>query len=262
MAIGNGRLAKLALMAGARPTNNNCVESRWSFLTFRYHAMVRNATAQYMSAVFRKQDFVATGSVCRLQSEHFERIFATARQFMRNNKSEYQAIYRNNQEESERKLSRKKIAKESYDVSNIKPAPEKKDKMTKNKKTKESNDESNIGAPEKKRASAKAATRASKAATRGEPMTRHDKSESEQSSDSEVCSDDDSFHSSDSSWKATSEPDTDTECDPSATQYDLSDSGSGPSSEVQELESSSLSKVFESSGTIGAAADADASIRV
>lgn len=260
MAIGNGRLAKLALMAGARPTNNNCVESRWSFLTFRYHAMVRNATAQYMSAVFRKQDFVATGSVCRLQSEHFERIFATARQFMRNNKSEYQAIYRNNQEESERKLSRKKIAKESYDVSNIKPAPEKKDKMTKNKKTKESNDESNIGAPEKKRAGAKAAIQASKAATRGEPMTRHYKSESEQSSDSEVCSDDDSFHSSDSSWKATSEPDTDTECDPSATQYDLSDSGSGPSSEVQELESSSLSKVVESSGTIGAAADADASI--
>ena len=188
MAIGNGRLAKLALMAGARPTNNNSVESRWSLLTYRYHAMVRNATAQYMSAIFRKQDFAATGYLSRLyESEHFVQIFAAARKFMRRNVDGYKAIYRNNLEESEQKYSQKHRAKDLYDESNIR----------------DSEDKQNF----KKRAK----TPSKRAADTGRAMSRYDGEESSQASDTESeseSSDSESISSKEENSESASDTDS------------------------------------------------------
>ena len=165
MAIGNGRLAKLALMAGARPTNNNSIESRWSLLTFRFHSMVRNATAQYMSAILRKQDFIETGNLARLyESKQFVSIFAAARKFIREHLDEYKKIYRNNYEESEQK-QRQKVrhqVKDVYVESNIKPLEDKKNFKE------------------------RAKTPSKRAAESGRTMSRYEESECSHTSESET----------------------------------------------------------------------------
>jgi hypothetical protein len=128
-AIGDGRLARLALLAGARPTNNNSVESRWSLLTNRFHGMVRNSRAQYMSAIFRKQDHVKSNLRRLMGSEEFLKIFQDSRKFMRRNKDSYKAIFEDNTEETQRKLSATIKPKEKYKNSNIGTLPDKEEQI-------------------------------------------------------------------------------------------------------------------------------------
>lgn len=176
-AIRNGRLARLALLAGARPTNNNSIESRWSLLTNRYHAMVRKAGAQYMSAIFRKADFANSYLRPFMETEEFERIFAECRKFMRDHKGSYRAIFCNNQEESERKLRAETKPLGYYAESNIGALANKEDShdMPNEKKLKK------------------------KPVKRGKPMTRYEGSESEHHDSFESESEGDGSDSSSSS---------------------------------------------------------------
>jgi hypothetical protein len=113
-------LAKLALMACALTTNNNNVESRWSLLTYRYHAHVRHVTAEYMSAIFRQKDFETTNHLEYLGNENFGHIFAAAREFRRQNSHEYRNIYRPRQEEAEEREHRSSNPREKYAKLNTK----------------------------------------------------------------------------------------------------------------------------------------------
>ena len=113
-------LAHLALMACALTTNNNNVESRWSLLTYRYHAHVRHVTAEYMSAIFRQKDFETTNHLEYLGNENFGHIFAAAREFRRQNIHEYRNIYRPRQEEAEEREHRSSNPREKYAKLNTK----------------------------------------------------------------------------------------------------------------------------------------------
>jgi hypothetical protein len=128
-AIGDGRLARLALLAGARPTNNNSVESRWSLLTNRFHGMVRNARAEYMSAIFRKQDHVKSNLRRLMGSEEFLTLYHDCREFRRRNKDSYKAIFSDNTEETQRKLCATIKPKEKFKNSNIGTLPDKEEQI-------------------------------------------------------------------------------------------------------------------------------------
>jgi hypothetical protein len=112
-------LCKLALQAGARPTNNNDIESKWSLLTHRYQSRVRNAGVEYMSNVFRQKDAISSNMLHELTSPHFHEIFQAARQFRARNKTLIQSFYRVEQAESEKRQVRHKKPKNVYECSNI-----------------------------------------------------------------------------------------------------------------------------------------------
>ena len=113
-------LARLALMALTRTTNNNNVESRWSLLTYRYHAHVQNATAEYLSAAFRQKDFETAGLTQLLKDESFLKVWHKARNFRRKNKPSITAVYRSRQEDAEEREIQSKKPLSIYPTSNIK----------------------------------------------------------------------------------------------------------------------------------------------
>ena len=159
------RLARLALKAGARPTNTNCVESRWSLLTNKYHAMVRNASARYMSAIFRKRDCMTSNSLGMLTEKEFEENFKAARKFMRKNENGFDAISGENQEESQLRLSRKDPAPTFYADTNIRDS--KKDAKAKSGAEKSQK-------PDKPRQSKRKKSKTKSAADDGKVMSRYE----------------------------------------------------------------------------------------
>jgi len=160
-AIGTGLLAKLALIAAGRPTNNNSVESRWSLLTNKYHGNVRKASAMYMSDIFRKGDPENSKLRPYMESEEFEEMYRESRCFMRENDPSYKAIFRNNYEESQRKLRAEIKIRDHYANSKIGKLANKEDLGEIQPKEKK---------PKRKR---------------GGRMTRNEETESEHSSESE-----------------------------------------------------------------------------
>jgi hypothetical protein len=161
-AIGDGRLAKLALLAGARPTNNNSVESRWSLLTNRYHAMVRRSGARYMSDIFRKEDPKHSNLRPLMETDEFLDTLRESRRFMREKEDSFKAIYQSNQEESHRKIRAQVKPLDHYVESNIGNLANKED----------SGEIKPMGKGPTKR-------------KRGKRMTRCEEAESERSSESE-----------------------------------------------------------------------------
>jgi len=112
-------LCKLALQAGARPTNNNDIESKWSLLTHRYQSRVRNVGVEYMSNVFRQKDAISSNMLHELASPKFHQILQAAREFRARNKALIQSFYRVEQAESEQRQARHKKQQYVYECSNI-----------------------------------------------------------------------------------------------------------------------------------------------
>jgi hypothetical protein len=201
-AIGDGRLAKLALLAGARPTNNNSVESRWSLLTNRYHAMVRRSGARYMSDIFRKEDPKHSNLRPLMETDEFLDTLRESRRFMREKEDSFKAIYQSNQEESHRKIRAQVKPLDHYVESNIGNLANKED----------SGEIKPMGKGPTKR-------------KRGKRMTRCEEAESERSSESEQTEpdlDDENSESSDSDVDASETDDRpeedDGDCDVSEMQ--------------------------------------------
>ena len=112
-------LAKNAMKAATCITNNNPVESKWSLLTGSHNANVRNVSAEYMSAVFRKKDFHGTGLLGMLRLQDFQDTLARARDFRNKNKEGYSSVFRTNVEESQAKQNIHQKPRQQYQFSNI-----------------------------------------------------------------------------------------------------------------------------------------------
>lgn len=112
-------LCLLALKACARPTNNNTVESKWSLLTYRFQAHVRNMGVEYMSMVFRQKDFISMGMLKELRSSDFHKFIKEARKFRSQNKDRIDSFYRLDQLESENRQEHHTKTKDVYSCSNI-----------------------------------------------------------------------------------------------------------------------------------------------
>ena len=112
-------LAHSAMMAATGITNSNPVESKWSLLTGRHHASVRNVSPEFMSAVFRQKDFHGTGLLSMLRLQAFQNMLASARAFRNKNKGGYRSVFRINVEESQDKENRRTKPQQQYRNSNI-----------------------------------------------------------------------------------------------------------------------------------------------
>ena len=112
-------LCKVALQAGARPTNNNDVESKWSLLTHRYQSRARNTRVEYWSMIFRQKDAISSNMLHELKSPRFHEIFQAAREFRNRNKEHIQSFYRVEQGESEKRQAQHKKPQHVYTCSNI-----------------------------------------------------------------------------------------------------------------------------------------------
>ena len=130
-------LYELALKACARPTNNNTVESKWSLLTYRHQAHVRNVGVEYMSAVFRQKDFLSMSMLSELRSPDFHRMIKEARTFRSKHKDEITSFYRLDQLESESRKAQHTNTRDVYSCSNI-TEDVRKEKQPKTKRTKNS----------------------------------------------------------------------------------------------------------------------------
>ena len=130
-------LYELALKACARPTNNNTVESKWSLLTYRYQAHVRNAGVEYMSMVFRQKDFISMGMLSELRLSDFHKMIKEARAFRSKHKDKIDSFYRLDQLESETRQAQHTNTQDVYSCSNI-TEDVRKEKQPKTQQTKNS----------------------------------------------------------------------------------------------------------------------------
>ena len=113
-------LTRQALMAGARPTNNSGIESKWSLSTGRYHASARNFKADYLAETFRQKDVQNAGvnGMLNMEGPHLER-FKEAREFVRKERPAIGKAFASREEESQKRLSRSQNVQECYPQSNI-----------------------------------------------------------------------------------------------------------------------------------------------
>ena len=114
-----GIVSECSMKAATLITNSNPIESKWSFCTLRHSANVRNVSAEYQSAVVRKNDFRDTGLLSSLSSQDFQENLARAREFRRKNREGYRSIFRTNLEESQDKKNCRKKQPEIFERSNI-----------------------------------------------------------------------------------------------------------------------------------------------
>jgi hypothetical protein len=117
------KLAQLAHQALARPTNNNGIESRWSFLTTSYMSGMRHATARYLSHLIRKGDLKSFKYKEMLKSEIFLQLFREARDFNndKTNQDGCKNLYESEEYETQELIGQKnaKKAKNTYEITNI-----------------------------------------------------------------------------------------------------------------------------------------------
>ena len=93
-------LYELSMMANGFPRTNQRVESNWSYLTGRFHGGVRNCGPEYMSMIFRKEDFKTAGMLSALKTTEFHTVLASARQFRNQHRDDFKRVFRIGHEES------------------------------------------------------------------------------------------------------------------------------------------------------------------
>jgi hypothetical protein len=137
-------LAEAAVLAGARITHSNDVESRWSILTGKYMSGMRNAGPLCLSQYARQPDYHTFGMKEFIHTGKFYDDVCAASSFRRQNFNEIQLLHevRDNEIHKKKVQLREQRAKEDFNESNIccgtKTAKEQTLKDPKKKKEEES----------------------------------------------------------------------------------------------------------------------------
>jgi hypothetical protein len=114
-------LAEAAVLAGARITHSNDVESRWSILTGKYMSGMRNAGPLCLSQYARQPDYHTFGMKEFIHTGKFYDDVCAASSFRRQNFNEIQLLHevRDNEIHKKKVQLREQRAKEDFNESNI-----------------------------------------------------------------------------------------------------------------------------------------------
>jgi hypothetical protein len=114
-------LGKLAMLAAARPTNNNAIESRWSILTGKYMSGMRNAKGMCLSQNAKQPDLETFQMKSWLTDCSFHALVTKASQFLLKNLDWIRNFYEARHEASQKKMQelREDKARDQYDNTQI-----------------------------------------------------------------------------------------------------------------------------------------------